>query len=224
MKMIKSIGYSFLERLFRRMDVFLYPEEIRVFIFSGLERFRQKDNISRQIQSDLWQVRSLFFSLGWLEEGVFPFIEKTKEDNQKITLTDARSFFKSRAAIEKGLVRRGSAMRLEVLEEQASSQDDVLIQENLEKLLRHVEIRRKDSLLAFAEHLPEEDIWLERHDTCILFCRHARRAGDLRYLNTAMKMNDWYYPCYKRAAAGANLSRFMLALAEQEVCAKELLI
>jgi hypothetical protein len=94
------------------------------------------------------------------------------------------------------------------------------LQPALESLLRHVETRRKDCLPLSPEG-PVEAAWMEKHAVAILFARASRRRRDLRFLNAAMKMNDWAYPVHRRSPVGPRLVRYLLALAEQERSASE---
>ena len=58
----------------------------------------------------------------------------------------------------------------------------------------------------------------------ILFSREARRSGDLRMLNAALKLNDWAFPTHRRLPPSPRLARFLLSLAEQERAVRELLV
>jgi hypothetical protein len=94
------------------------------------------------------------------------------------------------------------------------------LQPSLETLLRHVETRRKDCL-PLSPPGPAEAAWMEKHAFAILFARTSRHQRDLRFLNAAMKMNDWAYPGHRRLPVGPRLVRYLLALAEQERSATE---
>jgi hypothetical protein len=92
----------------------------------------------------------------------------------------------------------------------------------LESLLRHVETRRKAGL-RLAPPLEGQDPWMEWLAIAILFARAARRRGDLRFLNTALKINDWAYPSHRHARLGPRLARYLLSVAEQETALGEAL-
>jgi hypothetical protein len=90
----------------------------------------------------------------------------------------------------------------------------------LESLLRHVETRRKAGLRLSSA--PEgQDPWMEWLAIAILFARAARRRGDLRFLNAALKINDWAYPSHRRTRLGPRLARYLLSAAEQETALEE---
>ncbi len=57
----------------------------------------------------------------------------------------------------------------------------------------------------------------------ILFARAARRRGDLRFLNAALKINDWAYSPHRRIRPGPRRGRYLLSLAEQEMALAEAL-
>jgi len=90
-----------------------------------------------------------------------------------------------------------------------------------ERTLRHVEVKRQDCLSSPIGDAPTS-LWLERHDVTLAFCRVTRRHNDLRFLNAALKMTDWYAKRYRSAGSHpAESARFLLALAVQEACARE---
>jgi hypothetical protein len=86
-----------------------------------------------------------------------------------------------------------------------------------------VEVKRQNALRKFSPILPTEAQWLERCDVSILFSRIARRRGDLRFLNAAFKMNEWYLKELRSLNMDTVQVRLLLALAEQELSAGELL-
>lgn len=91
----------------------------------------------------------------------------------------------------------------------------------LERTLRHVEVKRQDCLFSLLGGNPSA-LWLERYDVLLAFCRSSRRHKDLRFLNAALKMTDWYARRYRsNASSPAERARFLLALTAQETCAKE---
>ena len=93
----------------------------------------------------------------------------------------------------------------------------------MENLLRHVEVKRRQALRKFSPILSIEAQCLERCDVSILFSRFARRRGDLRFLNAALKMNEWYLKEVRSLNMDMVQVRLLLALAEQELSARELL-
>lgn len=94
---------------------------------------------------------------------------------------------------------------------------------NLERTLRHIEVKRKEALRVI-QAAPSSDIWMERHAVSIVFCRYSRKFGDRRYLNTALKLNDWAYPSHRKLGICPRFIRYLLALAEAEASVQEMTI
>ncbi|MCR4414982.1 MAG: hypothetical protein NUV77_21395 [Thermoguttaceae bacterium] len=118
----------------------------------------------------------------------------------------------------------GTGRHLAALEETRLSKYKAFLDRSLESLLRNVEIRRHGSLQPLVPPVTAEDAWVEKHDVAILFAATARRRRDLRFLNAAMKLNDWAFRSHRRLPWGRALSRYLVALAQQELAAKELLL
>ena len=94
---------------------------------------------------------------------------------------------------------------------------------SIESLLRNVEVRRRRALEPVDPQADGEQSWLEKHDVAILLARHSRRTADLRMLNATFKLNDWAFSKHRRLGGGRTLARYLFALAEQELAARELL-
>jgi len=94
--------------------------------------------------------------------------------------------------------------------------DDGELIEWMEVLLRHVEVRRKAGLMLLPEGRMDQG-FLERSQVAYLFSRAGMRWDDLRYLNAALKLNDWSFPHFRRAAVGSSTTWwYLLALAGAE--------
>lgn len=93
---------------------------------------------------------------------------------------------------------------------------------NLESLLRHVEVKRSTCLPLLLRPpgepaYPPESAWIERSTLSLLFTRHARQSADYRFLNAALKLNDWGYSFHRRLVLVAPpLVRYLRAVAEAE--------
>ncbi len=108
----------------------------------------------------------------------------------------------SRNAIERGVFMVGSADHLRVLlNTELDDTPRAWIDDQLERLLRHVETRRQESLQQFSPTLDKEAAWNERHAVTRLFLQVARERGDLRFLNAALKLNDWAFKFHRRMPA-----------------------
>lgn len=123
-----------------------------------------------------------------------------------------------RLADERVIGRRGLApetglMLLSILDD--PRQHTAFLQTELERLLRWVEVKRQAALELAGKH-DQISEWLERHAIAILFSRAAREMSDLRYLNAALKLNDWAFPAHQRMRSGPPIARYLWSLAEQE--------
>jgi hypothetical protein len=176
------------------------------------------------VGKDLFKIGDLLYRIGWLEDQR----KKGRYVNETSQMASSElgkwmAFLKAHTVIEKGIYFVGGSNILDHLDEFNERKNKRLIDNNLEKMLRHVEVKRRKSLASFSNDLSPSQIWLERYDTSILFSRFARRHNDLRFLNAAYKLNDWFF----KEKAGRDTiecqARFVLALCEQETSSKELL-
>ncbi|MGD8603207.1 MAG: hypothetical protein PVF49_01410 [Anaerolineales bacterium] len=125
-----------------------------------------------------------------------------------------------RVLTRSGLAPGAGLMLLSILDD--PGRHATFLQSQLELLLRRVEVKRRAALETAGQLDPQAE-WLERHAVAILFSRAARQTRDLRYLNAALKLNDWAFHSHKNLQAGPRLDRYLWALAEQETSWKELL-
>lgn len=119
------------------------------------------------------------------------------------------------SVLSKGVLARGTGAALYSLD--CHGVERPFVDANLESLLRHVEVKRRQALQKISPAVEEDELWLERQDVAILFISATARRQDLRFLNAALKLNDWSYREYtKRRRNVSSKARFLLALAEQE--------
>ena len=93
--------------------------------------------------------------------------------------------------------------------------DDGELIEWMEVLLRHIEVRRKAGLMLLPEGRMDQG-FLERSQVAYLFSRAGVRWNDLRFLNAALKLNDWSFPYFRRAAVDSAAWWYALSLAGAE--------
>ena len=86
--------------------------------------------------------------------------------------------------------------------------------DNLERLLRHVEVKRKDCL-PLTETGKNISAATEKNNISILFSQYTHSTGDARFLNAALKLNDWAFGTRKQLNTSEQI-RYLLALAEAE--------
>ena len=148
----------------------------------------------------------------------------SKRQNDKKIYEKWRSHLAGDKIISRAVVAVGAGIFLDWLADSKKQTSQRFYLDNLELLLRHVEVKRKHALKQFDKEISPDQIWMERHSVAILFCRHARRTKDLRFLNAALKLNDWALQHYKHGISLSLKARYLLAVAEQEYSAQELLI
>lgn len=124
-------------------------------------------------------------------------------------------------AIKRGVIIPGVGKHLDILDEEQEGTD--FVHKELESFLRHVETKRRRSITEFSEVLSEQQKLYERICISVLFSRHARRNNDPRFLNAAFKLNEWLISSYQKMKDDYLRSFLLLALAEQEFSAKELI-
>jgi len=149
------------------------------------------------------------------------------EDVAKVSLADVQEWaanLPGGKVVSKAGLQADTGTYLDALEREGRPEDQEFLLTSLESLLRHVEVRRKKCFPNLDPPSSPERLWLEKHDIAILFCRHACRTGDLRFLNAAFKLNDWAFKTHeRRTPTKPCLARYRLALKEQERAVEELL-
>lgn len=113
----------------------------------------------------------------------------------------------------KGVQRGTSAYMLALFVDDDAARDEVASW--MQTLLRHVEVRRKLAL----QILPEGDAdpaRIEQSQTAYMFSRAALRWEDARFLNAALKLNDWSFPAFRRGPRSEAGFWYVLALAATE--------
>ncbi len=120
---------------------------------------------------------------------------------------------------KQGLAHQTGKMLLKLMAVE-DSLNDAFIHDSLERLLRHVEVRRK-ACLQLHPPLSWSETWIEKHEVAYLFCVHARNSRDFRFLNGAMKLNDWGYRAYRRNASVEQTLSLVRAVLEQELILAE---
>lgn len=218
--MIRKVAGWCLDRLIHWMEGKNKPVDARLFVEEHYPRFLNDASLTPEVQSSLCELESLMLKMGWLRKTSFS--DGTEKQAYQID-DDWLEKFKARQVFNRGILEAGTGKYLDCLDEIASPENKTLISAALEDLLRHAEVKREQSFAKFTSPLSNEQIELERHDISILFCRAARRRGDLRFLNTALKMNEWRMQKRIHERSKENTARYMLALAEQELAVQELL-
>lgn len=202
------------------------PEEIREIILETVAGLNALDAraLPATVRADLALAQKHIACLGWLSAAAADAATDTSES----ALRAAREWLAAipaRGVIEGGRFTAGVGKSLDALDAAGSAEEIRVAMEQVERLLRHVEVARENALARSTPELTREQLTLERWDVAILFARIAVRHDDLRFLNAAFKMNDWSLKRYPQLSKlGVELrARFVLSLAEQELAAGALL-
>jgi hypothetical protein len=225
--MSDGLGLRILEWAKHMLDESVPAERLRAFLASALvqaeaSRASGHVSLSAATQRDLDRAHLLAERLGILPRA--PGAQPSSQDGGP-ELEQSREWLASLGegkVIGRSGLMPGAGTALIGLLEQPPEDRTFDLDALLESLLRHVETRRKAGLrLSWA---PEgQDPWMEWLAIAILFTRAASRRGDLRFLNAALKINDWAYPSHRRTRLGPRLARYLLSVAEQETALGEAL-
>ena len=123
--------------------------------------------------------------------------------------------------LHKGIAAAGSAYMLwkMLLSEQ---RNDAFLEQNLEVILRHVEVKRKHALLRYSGELTCAQIWRERCGYALVFSRYAMIRQDWRFLNAALKLNEWLWKEFHSPFSTRAVLPLLASLVEQEYAFQEL--
>jgi hypothetical protein len=216
----KSIGWL-LEKLLNLFDREIKREDIRDYVRGEYKLFQKAEGLNPAYEADLAELADMLNDLGWLEgkKGA-----SSKKENDTRMDAGWLAQFKDKKVYSRGVLLPGSGRYLDLLDETARGAERKLAADCMEKILRHVEVKREKSLRKFTEEIGDRQAWLERLDISLLFSRTARRHHDLRFLNASLKMNEWYLHELRNSTQAEIKLRLLLALAEQEKSAGELLV
>lgn len=198
------------------MDRHLTQSDVREFLLKKYELLR---DFPEGIEME--KLKALLVRMGWV--GTEIAVEKDISYS-KNEIGDAISWMEKLDGdhvITRGIMVAGAGVNLDILDAFDSEMDWVHIQ--AQRLLQHVESRRSKSLTSYTTEINDQQIFAEKSAVSVFFSRYARRHGDLRFINTAFKLNEWLMTDYRRIQGLDHQVRFLLALAEQENSAKELL-
>ena len=210
--MIKQGIGNLLDWLVASLDQEMSAAENRSLVEEGYHQLAYSGDFPQDARQDLHLMETLMAALGWQTVGSPAALETNQPSMAEFVDLTVENCF------ARGVLRPGCGRYLDFISS-AGTQADPL----MEKILRHVEVKRQKALGRFATDLSIEAQWLERCDVSILFSRFARRRHDLRFLNTVFKMNEWYLK-ETHGVSETVQARFLLALAEQEFSAQELLV
>jgi hypothetical protein len=217
-KLLLSLSDSFSEK-------YLQPAQIESFIRKEsritFQQLSQNgiESLSDTEQSMLLRMDQHLPDLGLVAAPMELEIEEKKVSQEEIH-TWKTSLEKGRV-INKGVLRSKSAIML-LMMLNSTEKESGFLEENMEILLRHVEVKREQALHNYSDPLSKPDCWEERCTTGVLFSSFAAQKNDWRFLNGALKLNEWLWKEYHRPFAGLPSLPLLASLVEQEAAFREL--
>ena len=220
---MKKYIINFLTLLTKYFDGCLSPIEIKTFVLKKYSDLNQKESEINISSNVLERIKDNLITLGWIDGiKVIQNINKSKNNNTLYVAVDWINKLKNGKVINQGAIAEGTGIYLDMLDESMGDLQDFTAK-LLESLLKYVEIKRKKTLSSFSQNITKESKTLEGLGISILFSRFAKRHSDIRFLNAALKMNDWFFPILRTAVSGKPLVYYLLSLTEQELTVAELL-
>ena len=218
--MVRNLLGGALERLAALLDRSVSEAEIRAYVMARYAQLNRPGAVDASLDQEITQLENLLKQLNWIER---PASRTVSEQPQERRDWQGYNWLAEGNCFGKNGLEPGCGQFLDWMDENDDAGRRRETDELLEKLMRQVEVRREKALRKFARETSTEQQWMERCDISILFSRTARRRKDLRFLNTALKMNEWFLREAGKLRAGHCAARFLTALAEQEISARELL-
>ena len=202
---------------------YLSASEIKEFVLKKYDCLKTELQKSERVDTELIELTKNLANLGWIEMNEPEQLEKKKTDeDERLNVYRWLNNLKNGRIINQGIIADGAGANLDWLDENNEDPNGFKAMA-IESILRIVEVKRKKILKAYSQKLTGDEKIREGLRISILLSRTARRHNDLRYLNAALKMNDWYYPIFRSIVSGKSLIYYLLALTEQEKSTAEML-
>ncbi|NPV39795.1 MAG: hypothetical protein HPY72_00420 [Anaerolineae bacterium] len=219
--MFKNLLGEALERLAARLDRSVKEDEIRAYVMERYARLNRPGAVDASLDREITELENRLMQLNWIGQTANRTISEQPQNRHD---WQGYNWLAEGNCFGKNGLEPGCGQFLDWMDENADTGSRRETDELLEKLMRQVEVKREKALRKFAREISAEQQWMERCDISILFSRTARRRKDLRFLNTALKMNEWYLREAGKLRTDHCTVRFLTALAEQEISARELLV
>lgn len=211
---------SFLARVFEGS---LSVSKIKEYVLKKYYQLNTEPQKIEGIDSELFELKTNLADLGWIGLDELIQIKKiNEEDTNRSNVYQWIENLKHRRIIDRGIIAKGTGANLDWLDEKNEELNGFTAM-SLESILRIVEVKRKKIINSYSQELTRDEKILEGLKISILLSRASRRHNDLRYLNAALKMNDWFFQIFRSVVTGKLLIYYLLALTEQEKSAAELL-
>jgi hypothetical protein len=212
---------GFIDTFLDFFDKHLTQDDVRRFLVSEYQTFIESQSAPEELYTNLERVGALLAKLGWIEMGNQQILDEIKLFSHIDAAERWMEKLYGSHVISQGVVMVGAGENLDILDSQGTQEE--FVRSEADRLLRHVENRRRKSLGQFTESLDQQKNFKEKTEIAIFFSRYAQRHNDLRFLNAAFKLNEWLMVEYRKVQDTQLRIAFLLALAEQEISAQELL-
>jgi hypothetical protein len=190
--------------------------EIKEYVLSKYAQLTSKPKNSNVVDRELFELKTNLTILGWIEEnGSLQTDENKNEEDARSLVDQWFKDLKNSKIIDQGLIVKGTGANLDWLDDNDKDLKDFKTSA-LESILRIVEVKRKSIINALSQDLTHDEKIREGLMISIMLSRASRRHEDLRYLNAALKMNDWYFPICRKLKSEKTSVLYLLALTEQE--------
>lgn len=218
---MKRVGDAILNLLSVWFDRHLTADEIKDILLSGYASLDPDSTWKEADHQRVVLLTKLLVDLGWIQSEV---VDRKPGNYPETMIEEAKTWLRQlygEPVIRKGVLSVHTGLFLDVLD--AEGDYHGFVHEQSERLLSHVEYRRQRGLSEFNETLNKSEVFREKVNVSIFFSRYARRHGDLRFLNAVFKLNEWLLRAFKGMNDVHMRLFFLLALAEQETAARELM-
>ena len=201
----------------------LPASKIKAFVLKKYDHLNNEQQIVWSSDRKLIELKTNMANLGWikLNEPLLSVKESYEEDYGSKVYNWINDL-KNGRIIDRGIIAKSAGANLDWLDDNNKDLNGFKAMA-LESILRIVEVKRKKIIDSFPREMTVDEKYQEGLMISILLCRASRRHADLRYLNAALKMNDWYYLIFRSKPLEKSLICYLLALTEQEISAAELL-
>ena len=215
----RSIGWV-LSLAMRQVDDSTAEAELHNFMRTGLQELAtsvragelvHKNQLVKDIFLAADRLRALGFSgLATIDEELIPYVAKEAEPDSK----------KERPVISHERIDSGAVVAL-LAKLGAESSTNSWQAAQMEALLRRVEIRRRGAL-QFELSLSAHERRIAIQNMSLLFTRFALIQHDYRYLNAALKLNDWSFKDHRNLRLGSGQLGYLRAALEAEAALLEM--
>jgi hypothetical protein len=196
--------------------------ETKDFVTDKYSSLSLRTSVSQNMLGEFQILNDNLITLGWIEKTDAVHKKKFQEGKFVSNAIEWINDLKDGKVINNGIIVTDSGVNLDMLDEIGEDLTGLTFK-SIETLLKFVEVKRQKALKAFSQDFSPEKRMQAGLEISILFSRVARRHSDMRFLNAALKLDDWYYQYFKSAHDEKSLIYLLIALTEQEISATELL-